>query len=187
MLGKSSHGSPRAVTHAWCGGVVVRHEVRQLSVVAGIAMALLVSSFLSIGARAETTDAAITDKIVIGTVYDQVGQPISGAQVTVAIWGGSWPSQDFFRTSESAVTDSSGYYEVTINSNYWDPHNTIKVKATYSSTQGTRDVEANGDTYQTVDVRINQSIPELNDTFGLLAMMAGCMVPIVVILTRRRK
>lgn len=133
------------------------------------------------------TSEATTNKTVLGVVYDQTSQPIAGADVTVEIWGGYWPDQDFFRTSESTVTDPSGYYEVTINSNYWDPHNTIKVTVTYGSDQKTHKVEADAEQYQTVNMFMDLVIPEFSGSLGLLAMMAGCAVPVVVMLARKRR
>jgi hypothetical protein len=132
------------------------------------------------------TERAITNKTVLGIVYDQTSQPITGADVTVEIWGGYWPDQDFFRTSESTVTDPSGYYEVTFSSNYWDPHNTIKVIVTYGSDEKTHMVEADEEQYQTVDVFMGLVIPEFSGPLGLLAVMIGCMVSVVVLRARRR-
>jgi len=181
-LSQSHSTSSRTTTRELCQVVVVRHRGYLLTVVVGIALALLVPSLFSANA-----EGSITDKTVSGTAYDLTSTPLAGARVTVAIWGGDWPNQDFFRTSESTMTDAWGYYEVTISSNYWDPHNTIRVKVTYDSLQGTRDVEANGDEYQTVNVFVNVAIPEFSGPLSMLAMMAGGMVPVVVSLARRRK
>jgi hypothetical protein len=150
--------------------------------VAGISLALLAPSLFS-----ANTEGATIDKTVSGIAYDRTLNPLHHAHVTVEIWGGYWPDATVLRASHSAWTDASGYYEVTFSSNYWDPHNTIKVKATYDSLQGTRAVEANGDQYQTVNVVVNMTIPEISGPLGLLAMMAACVVPIVVVLARKRR
>jgi hypothetical protein len=150
--------------------------------VLGIAIALLAPSFLSTNAQ-----GAITNKTVSGVVQDQNGHPLAGADVTVEIWGGYWPEMDFLRIYASTVTDAWGYYEVTFSSSYWDPHNAIKVIATYGSAQKTHIAEANEEQYQTVDVVIILSIPEFSNPMGLLAMMAGCAVPILVLLARKRR
>ncbi len=163
--------------------MIFGHGKPLIAFVLGIELILLASSFLF----ANALGRAITDKTVSGIVQDQTGVPLSGASVTVEIWGGYWPDQDFFRTSESTYTDSSGYYEVTINSNYWDPHNTIKVIATYGGYERSRMVEANGDAYQTVNITIVLSIPELGGTLGMLAMLAGCIVPVVLRSSRGRR
>lgn len=147
-----------------------------------MAIALMAPSFISMNA-----EAATTNKTVQGVVYDQTSSPLAGADVTVEIWGGYFPGQTVLRSSVSTVTDSSGYYEVTIGSNYWDPHNTINLIVTYDLTQKTRKVEANGDQYQTVDIIISLAIPEFRGHLSLLTIMAGCIVPIIALAARRRK
>ncbi len=145
-------------------------------------LVLLAPSFFSANAQ-----GASVNKIVLGTVSDHEGNPLSGAQVTVEIWGGYWPVQDFFRISSSATTNALGYYETTFSSNFWDPHNTIKVIVTFGSDQKTTKVEANADEYQEVNISLNLTIPEFRGPLGLLAMMAGCFAPVVIFLARRRE
>jgi hypothetical protein len=181
-LCQNRYNSSRTTTQGRCHGVVCRHRGYLPTIVVGIVLALLASSLSSSNA-----EGATTDKTVSGTAYDQTNNPLAGAQVTVEIWAGSWPDETVLRTSQSTVTDTWGDYEVTFAGNSWDPHNTIKVFATYDSLQGAHNVEANGDQYQTVDVTISTAIPEFSGPLGLLAMMAGCMVPIVVLLARRRR
>jgi len=145
--------------------------------VLGIATAVLMPSFF-----APNAEGATTNKTVQGVVYDQFSDGLLGADVTVEIWGGYWPEQTVLRTSQSTVTDSSGYYEVTINSNFWDPHNTISVTVVYGSDQTTRSVEADGAQYQTVDVSINLTIPEL----GAAGMVIVTMATVCVFVALRR-
>jgi len=114
---------------------------------------------------------AISDKTVYGTVEDQVGDFVSGAHVTVEMWGGDWPRIDYFRASQPAVTNSLGYYEVTFDANSWDPHNTIRVIVTYNSIEKIRQVEANGDDYQEVNVVMDLSIPELSGPVSLCVVI----------------
>jgi hypothetical protein len=113
---------------------------------------------------------ALSNKIVDGYITELGGQPSVGAQVRVEIWGGAWPVQSFFRTSQSDITDSSGHYEVTINGNYWDPHNTIWVFANDGVYQGDRKVEANGDDFQTVNVTLGRLIPEFGSPMVIVAI-----------------
>ncbi len=147
-----------------------------------VALFFIASPFLS-----GDIAAATTNKTVYGTVYDQVGTAISGADVVVEIWGGYWPDQDFIRTSESTVTSPMGYYEVNINSNYWDPHNTIKVIAAYETAQDTTMVEADGEEFQEVNVHMDFTIPEFIGFTEVLAVLAGCMAPVFVFSSRRRR
>jgi len=129
---------------------------------------------------------AISDKTVYGVVEDQMGDPISGAHVTVEMWGGDWPRIDFFRTSKAAVTDSLGYYQVTFDANSWDPHNTIKVIVTYNSIEKIRQVEANGDEFQEVNVIMDLSIPELGKPVSLCAVIGVSAVFLMVMRRFRR-
>jgi uncharacterized RDD family membrane protein YckC len=163
-------------------GVAVRRREYLLAMVVVTSLVLLAPSFFSANAQGATVN-----KIVLGTVSDHDGNPLAGAQVTVEIWGGYWPVQDFFRISSSTTTNALGYYEVTFSSNFWDPHNTIKVIVTYGSDQKTTKVEANADEYQEVNMSLNLTIPEFRGPLGLLAMMAGCFVPFVILLARRRE
>ena len=151
------------------------------AIAVGIAIAL--PSFLLISTNVQ---GALTDKTISGHVYDQNSQPINGASVSIEIWGGYWPDRDTLRISDSTVTNTWGYYEVTINSNYWDPHNTIIVHVTYGITEETRIVEADGDQYQTVDVSMGIVIPELSGLIGLPTTIVGCMITIVILLVCRR-
>lgn len=147
-----------------------------------VTLFFIASPFLS-----EDIAAATTNKIVYGTVYDQVGNAISGADVTVEIWGGWWPDQDFFRISKSTVTNPAGSYQVTISSNFWDPHNTIKVIVVYETAQETTKVEADGEEFQEVNVYMNFTIPEFIGFAGVLAVLAGCVIPVAILLSRRRR
>jgi hypothetical protein len=145
-------------------------------------LVLLATSFFSTNVA-----GSITNKNVQGVILNQTGSPFPGADVTVEIWGGYWPDQDYFRTSVSTVTDAWGYYEVTINSNYWDPHNTIKLVVTFGSSQDTHKVEANDEQYQTVDMYTSIVIPEFTGSVSLLVLLTGSLVSGAIFLARRRK
>lgn len=138
-------------------------------------------------AQAMCSEAATVNKTVEGEVRDRIGNPLIGAQVTVEIWGGYWPDKTILRTSTSTVTNAGGYYEVTISSNYWDPHNTINVTVDYDGLQKSKAVEADGDEYQTVDITFSITVPESNGPLGLLAMMGGCVAPSVILAVYRRR
>lgn len=131
--------------------------------------------------------AATTNKTVYGVVYDQIGNGLNGADVTVEIWGAYWPDRDFLRTSNFTVTDSAGYYQVTISSNYWDPHNTIKIIAAFDGNQKIRMIEANDSEDQEVNVHMDFTIPELGSPLLLLVILAGWILPVVILQHRREK
>jgi len=129
-------------------------------------------------------EAATTAKLVDGHVYNLGGQPAAGAEVRVEIWGGYWPDLGSLRTSQMTDTDSSGHYQVIINANYWDPHNTIWVYANDSISQGETKVEADAQADQMVNVTLDLAIPE----FGIPVVIASVSVPVILkTLQARRK
>lgn len=131
-------------------------------------------------------EGAISDKTVYGVIENQMGDPINGAQVTVESWGGDWPRIDFFFTLRVTMTDSLGYYQVTFDANSWMPHGTIKVIATYNSIEKIRQVEANGDEYQEVNVVMDLSIPELSGPVTLFAVIGVSAASLMVVRRFRR-
>jgi len=149
-------------------------------VMAGLLLSLVLIWLLP-GEGPPNAGGAVSEKVVDGFVYDVGGQPVGGAEVRVEIWGGSWPEQDYFRTSQSTVTDYLGYYEVIIDSNYWDPHNTIRVIATDGPLQGEEMIEADGDSGQTVDVTLAPAIPNLSSPMAIVS--AAFLVALIL---RRR-
>ena len=176
------NGKKRLAARGRPEGYPPRRNEYLLAMVLVTLLALLAPLLFSTNAQGATVN-----KTVLGTVSDQDGSPLANAQVTVEIWGGDWPSQDFFRISSSATTNAMGYYEVTFSSNFWDPHNTIKVIVTFESVQKTTKVEANGDEYQEVNMSLDLTIPEFGGAPGLLALMAGCLIPVVILIARRRR
>ncbi len=144
--------------------------------IATIAATALLSLWLFSGSP--PAEAAVSDKLVYGNVYDLGGQPVIGADVLVEIWGGSWPDRTVLRTSMSTVTGVTGQYEVTIDANYWDPHNTIWVFANDSTYEGETRVEADNTQSQVVDVSLVQVIPEFEaaGVVGVVVSTAGILV-----------
>ena len=130
---------------------------------------------------------ALIDKTISGYVYDLASQPINGASVVVEIWGGSWPDMTIVRFSDTKSTDLWGYYEVIVDANFWDPHNTIIVTVTYESSEKTRIVEADADQYQSVDVSMPITIPELGAPANLTLAVSGLIGAVVIISMTRRK
>ena len=124
---------------------------------------------------------AVTPKLIDGIVYYPGGQPAAGAEVTVEIWGGSWPDRTVLRASQSTVTNIDGHYEVVIGANYWSPHNTIWVHATLGSYQGEHKVEADAEASEVVDVNMVPVIPEFNVPVAVVMACAS----VVSILCRR--
>ena len=142
--------------------------------VPGVIVGLLVLWLFS-GHGPTNAGGATTAKFIDGIVYDLDDQRAIGAEVTVEIWGGDWPDQDFLRTSQSTVTDVSGRYEVEINANYWRPHNTIWVYASDGQYQGQTKVEADAEAGQTVDVHLVLTVPEF-DTSAAIVLVSAVII-----------
>ncbi len=119
------------------------------------------------------TSGATTAKTIDGDVYGPSGEPVAGAEVRVEIWGGSWPDQDSLRTTQSTTTDFLGHYEVTIDANFWNPHNTIWVYATDGPYQGDIKVEADAQSGQVVDVTMTLAIPEFSNPIAIVLICAA--------------
>ena len=144
-----------------------------------LAVSLLVgASFLPVSKDA----SAGMIKIVRGHIYDEIGNPLGGANVTIkAIRGGITMDTLWYDSSES-----DGLYSVT----FGDMDNllqgdTIEVTASYSGHESTNTAIANGDALQFIDVFIiGVTIPE----FGSLSvvLVCGAFVAVVILIRRRR-
>jgi len=134
-----------------------------------VVLSLLVICLLP-GKGTTNAGGALADKIIYGYVFDFGGQPVSGAEVLVEIWGGYWPYPESFRISQETVADSSGYYEVLIDANYWDPHNTIWVFAASGPYEEDVKAEADAEPDQRVDVALAQVIPEFSSPMAIVSV-----------------
>jgi hypothetical protein len=114
-------------------------------------------------------------KIIQGQVYDSLGQPVVGANVTVTITYASGT-----RGTHWNITGSSGYYTVTFpvedNVAIGD---TINVTASYESLQrtemGTVDSPA---PFQTIDVSFLEAIPEFGGLTGIVVAVCASILAI---------
>jgi hypothetical protein len=151
---------------------------------AAVVTVLLTASFL-VGASflpvSKDASAGIL-KIVRGHIYDEFGNPIGGANVTIeAIRGGITQQTLWYDSSET-----DGLYTVT----FGDMDNlllgdTIEVTASYSGHESTNSAIADGTPLQTIDVYIiGVFIPE----FGSLSVVVVCgaFVAVVILIRRRR-
>lgn len=153
----------------------------------GVISSAVVLAVLAVVFLSANSAGATTNKTVTGTIGNLNGDPVAGASVRVEIWGGSWPERTVLRNITTTYSDSFGNYQVTINSNYWDPHNTIKVTAISGGYFGIRTVEANDQQDQTVDVTLNAAIPEFPGTPGVLAAMVVTVTVVFLLSVRKRR
>lgn len=139
---------------------------------------LIGASFLSVSRDAS---AGIV-KNVRGQIYDQLGTPLSGANVTVkAIRGGVTQQTLWYDSSET-----DGFYTVTFGGmDNLQIGDTIEVTASYSGRSSTNSAIADSGPFQTIDVTISGVvIPE----FGALSVAAVCgaFVAVFILVGRRR-
>jgi hypothetical protein len=125
--------------------------------------------------------AAVTPMIVEGHVYDSLGHPVGGADVSVTvkhISGGS--------TTKYFTSTSEGYYGVTFTKDEWNVNDLIDVVATYDAeTASSLDNLAESSGYEMIDVYFSVPIPEFSDIAETTAMVGLCIVVAMVAIRRR--
>jgi hypothetical protein len=145
---------------------------------------LLAASFL-IGASSFSVSkdaSAGMIKVVRGHIYDEIGNPLGGANVTIKVIRGGITQQTLWYDS----TEADGLYTVTFGfTDSLQENDTLEVTASYSGYQSTNSALADGLNMQYIDVSISGvEIPE----FGALsiAMMCGVFVAVFILVGRRR-
>jgi hypothetical protein len=143
-------------------------------------MFLVGVSFLPVSKEAS---AAVLPKNVRGHIYDEFGNPIGGANVTVEIVRGGITMDTLWYDSSEA----DGLYTVTFGmGDDMQVGDTIEVTATYSGHSSSNSAIAADDTpLQTIDVYIiGVFIPE----FGSLSvvLVCGAFVAFVILIRMRR-
>jgi hypothetical protein len=144
-----------------------------------LAISILIGmSFLSVSRDA----SAGIMKVVRGQIYDQSGNPIGGANVTIeAVRGGTTRDTQWYDSSEV-----DGFYTVTFSiMDDLQVGDTIKVTASYSGFQSSNSTTADSGPLLTIDVTIvGITVPE----FGSLSVAAicGAFVAVFILIGRRR-
>jgi hypothetical protein len=135
-------------------------------------------SFLSVSKNV----SAVLPKNVRGHIYDEIGNPIGGANVTVEVVRGGITRDTLWYDSSEA----DGFYTVTFgfgaNLQVGD---TIKVTAVYSSHSSTSSATEDATPLVIIDVTISGVvIPE----FGVLpvTMVCGAFVAVFILIGRRK-
>lgn len=146
-----------------------------------VAAALLIA--LSLNPASDGSVAGPGPLDVRGTVYDSLGSPVAGANVTVKIIHLSITIATLWYDS----TESNGLYSVWFGMSDWNVGDTIEVTAKYGLDQATNSTVANADPVQAVDVHIGSLvIPEFGGL--LLSPLAFASVgSIALILVFRRR
>jgi hypothetical protein len=146
-----------------------------------VALALVTSALMA----SDGALAAIGPKQVKGYIWDNVGNPVEGAQVTVNILA---QSDSSIRATLSEDSNAIGYYSMSFAMGEWDEGDMIEVLATYDSIQEPNSTVATDYPSQWVNVSFKFEIPEFGSYLGLLiAGGAIGIVGIAVVSMKRRR
>lgn len=152
---------------------------------------ILLASTLTLSLTCVLSDAESVlgpfDKMIEGTVYDDLHDAVGGVTVKVDIWVGYWPENyGVLSGTRTTVSDAWGYYAVTFDANEWSTHYVIEILGTKDLTQWSENAEANGDQIQTVDLDSPVAIPEFDGpATTVLAVIS--VSAILIILAGRKK
>lgn len=147
----------------------------------------IVIIFILVSASALMPAAQATNgpKNVLGYVYDQNGDPIAGANVTVNM---RKPDTTIRSTLWYDATDSDGYYSVTFGMGVaeWVEGDTIETIATFGMDSASNTTIATSYPIQYVNVTIAIVIPEFG-LFGSFSVLAMSMAMAAALLIARRR
>ena len=145
-----------------------------------VAIALLIALSLN---PASDRSVAAGPKNVRGTVYDSIGNPVAGANVTVKIIRGGSTITTLWYDS----TESNGLYSVFFGPFDYNTGDTIEVTAKYGGDQATNSTLADSGSLQTVDVHIGSLvIPEFGELLpSPLVVVSVGSIALMLVLRRR--
>ena len=127
-------------------------------------------------------------KIIRGFIYDAMGNPLAGANVTVEDLNGAGPGVRETLWYDSSESD--GFYTVNLNPLTWQIGDTIRVTGKYDGHQAINStVATSGSTYPIQYVNVTMSdvtIPEFGGFAGSMAFVSIMLIATVVVLRRRR-
>jgi hypothetical protein len=154
-----------------------RGFVSVMAILAPIGLLLMVMLMPShVGSRASI--AATGPLVVDGHVYTATDGPVSSADVTVTVFNGMVQ-----RATQSTITDSAGFYTVTIDHSQWDSGNTLVVNATKGVDTGQNSTTIDFE-FMTVDVKFGTVVPELGGP--AVTALTVCAIGMMVVLYARR-
>lgn len=154
-----------------------------------ISAIVIVSILISALLFAPHASAGDGPKTVLGYVYDQNGDPIPGANVTINM---RRPDNSIRSTLWYDATDSDGFYSVTffdLGGSPWEIGDTIEVIALYgadSASNTTIATPSNDYPVQYVNVTIAIIIPEFG-FFGSFSVLVMSMTVVATFMIARQK
>lgn len=163
---------------------IVVHSSRRIAVY-GLS-SFFVLSILAVALLGSMSAMAdIGTKPVQGYVYDNAGNLLGGATVTVVVID---KTDHSVRDTLTNTTGPDGYYMVTFSPDKWDIGDTIRARATYGSVQSeANETLATADEYQNLDIHFTTAIPQFGSVLGFgVAAALVCAVGLAFV-SRRRK
>jgi len=156
--------------------------IRTAAVATAIVAAVLLIA-LSLNPAFDGSVAAQGPKNVRGTVFDSIGNPVAGANVTVKIIHGGSTIATLWYDS----TESNGFYTVTFGFGDWYDLDTIEVTAKYDLDEATNSTVADSGPLQTVDVHIGSLIiPEFGGLLQAPVVVVSVSSTALILVLRRR-
>jgi hypothetical protein len=164
---------------------IVVHSSRRIAVY-GLSSFLVLSILAVALLGSMSAMAGIGVKPVMGTVYDNEGNLLGGATVTVVIID---KNTQVVRDTLTDTTGSDGIYMVTFPADKWDIGDTIRARATYGSVQSeASETIANESASQNLDIHFTTAIPQFGSVLGFgVAVTLVCAVGLAFVSRRRKK
>lgn len=159
----------------------IRASVGRTAGVVTVVVAVALFLALSLFPASEKIFAGPGPKIVRGYVYDLVGNPVAGANVTVV-------DRNSSATQWYDASDADGFYTVTFGAFDWDLGHIFDVTAKYLTDQATNSSGYAGpEPIEYVNVTIGSlTIPEFGALLGSpLAFVSLGMIALFIVIRRR--
>lgn len=152
-----------------------------LSLLVATAIIVLAAASLVAFNSSSAYVAGTGPKIVRGYVWDSVGNPVEGANVTVDIMNG--PS---VRSTLNDTSNATGLYSVTFDPSDWYEDDGIEISAELGIYVGTNSTTANAAAAQWVNATMGFVIPEFDSLFGVVLLTGGMFVAAATLARRSR-
>ncbi len=157
-----------------------KRAARTTAVTSVILLVLALLVIMTIYPASDRSNAGTGPKTIRGYVYDFIGNPLSGASVTVLDVTSS-------KSLTYDPTEPDGFYTVTFGFSDWNEGDTIQVTASYSGHPDVNSTTADAGPFQYVNVTIESvTIPEFGDFLhSPITFVSIGMIALFVIVRRR--
>lgn len=152
----------------------------------GIATMLVACALIaSVNLGSDKASAGTGPLNVRGHVWDEYGNPVADANVTVE----SFDDDALIDTLYYDATEPDGFYSLTFAYDRWNPNYTIKITAKYDTYTGVNDTLAPYIAVPFIWLNVSlegYAIPEFSDSVTLGLTVAGLAAMVILLGSRRR-